>query len=171
MRWQRLIGLVALMAACLGLLGLLTGCGGPGPKAEVQQSYLFSWFENSTVVNSEGERILGPGRDGEYHIMADSQGKQLYILTEERIFPEDAPGIGGQPWLVRDSLAIYDLQGRLLKTVQMEEGKTDWEIALNGDLQKSLFFAVPQGRGRAELSGLGRGGPKAGGGANHAGGF
>ena len=127
----------SLLAALLGL----AACG--GPKAEVglaEQPYLFNWFDNSIVVNANGERILGPGRDGEYTIWEDCYGQQRYILAQESVLAEYELGFCGRPWLISEKITVYDLQGRLLKNLQVEDGKTYWTIYPDGDLQKSLLL-------------------------------
>ncbi len=49
-------------------------------------------------------------------------------------------GFCGRPWLISEKITVYDLQGRLLKNLQVEDGKTYWTIYPDGDLQKSLLL-------------------------------
>ena len=98
----------SLLAALLGL----AACG--GPKAEVglaEQPYLFNWFDNSIIVNANGERILGPGRDGEYTIWEDCYGQQRYILAQESVLAEYELGFCGRPWLISEKLQYTICRG------------------------------------------------------------
>ena len=71
----------------------------------------FNWFDNSIVVNANGERVLGPGRDGEYTIWEDCYGQQRYILAQESVLAEYELGFCGRPWLISEIITVYDLQG------------------------------------------------------------
>ena len=124
----------SLLAALLGL----AACG--GPKAEVglaEQPYLFNWFDNSIVVNANGERILGPGRPDEYYsILEDSQGRQRYIMSANRTYTD--PDGDEYPEMLASEYQVYDLQGQLLKSVQLA-GETGVYFSADRDLAKSLI--------------------------------
>ena len=124
-----------MIVACLivALLGL-AGCG--SSKADVaEQPHV--WEFGDTCVNANGERVLGPGRPDEYYsILEDSQGWQRYIMSANRTYTD--PDGDEYPEMLASEYQVYDLQGQLLKSVQLD-GETGVYFAPDGDLNKSLI--------------------------------
>ena len=120
----------SLLAALLGL----AACG--GPKADVaEQPHV--WEFGNTCVNANGERVLGPGRPDEYYsILEDSQGRQRYIMSANRTYTD--PDGDEYPEMLASEYQVYDLQGQLLKSVQLA-GETGVYFSADRDLAKSLI--------------------------------
>ncbi len=133
----------SLLAALLGL----AGCGQSAPTAHVQNTNLeeklpvLLAYKNG-VINSEGQIIFPPDSSNcAYQIWQDCEGRQLYVLAEERTYSDTLLDGYNEPLVIAKKFTVYENPGwRILKQVQAPGNQTNCQIFLDGNLDKSLVM-------------------------------
>ncbi len=133
----------SLLAALLGL----AGCGQSTPNAHVQNNNLeeklpvLLAYKNG-VINSEGQIIFPPDSSNcAYQIWQDCEGRQLYVLAEERTYSDTLLDGYNEPLVIAKKFTVYENPGwRILKQVQAPGNQTDYQIFSDGNLDKSLVM-------------------------------
>ena len=94
------------------------------------------------VINSEGQIIFPPDSSNcAYQIWQDCEGRQLYVLAEERTYSDTLLDGYNEPLVIAKKFTVYENPGwRILKQVQAPGNQTNCQIFLDGNLDKSLVM-------------------------------
>lgn len=102
----------SLLAALLGL----AGCGQSTPNAHVQNNNLeeklpvLLAYKNG-VINSEGQIIFPPDSSNcAYQIWQDCEGRQLYVLAEERTYSDTLLDGYNEPLVIAKNLRFMKIR-------------------------------------------------------------
>ncbi len=136
-----------VIVACFPALLVLLGLGGCSETKQAQsindddKTPLLLSYGNG-IINSEGEVICPPdGSEYTYRIWQDCEGRQLYVLAEERTYSDTLLDGYNEPLVIAKKFTVYENPGwRILKQVQAPGNQTDYQIFLDGNLDKSLVM-------------------------------
>lgn len=136
-----------VIVACFPALLVLLGLGGCSETKQAQsindddKTPLLLSYGNG-IINSEGEVICPPdGSEYTYRIWQDCEGRQLYVLAEERTYSDTLLDGYNEPLVIAKKFTVYENPGwRILKQVQAPGNQTDCQIFLDGNLDKSLVM-------------------------------
>ncbi len=130
-----------VIVACFPALLVLLGLGGCSETKQAQsindddKTPLLLSYGNG-IINSEGEVICPPdGSEYTYRIWQDC------VLAEERTYSDTLLDGYNEPLVIAKKFTVYENPGwRILKQVQAPGNQTDYQIFLDGNLDKSLVM-------------------------------
>lgn len=136
-----------VIVACFPALLVLLCLGGCSETKQAQsindddKTPLLLSYGNG-IINSEGQIIFPPDSSNcAYQIWQDCEGRQLYVLAEERTYSDTLLDGYNEPLVIAKKFTVYENPGwRILKQVQAPGNQTDCQIFLDGNLDKSLVM-------------------------------
>ncbi len=136
-----------VIVACFPALLVLLCLGGCSETKQAQsindddKTPLLLSYGNG-IINSEGQIIFpSDSSNCAYQIWQDCEGRQLYVLAEERTYSDTLLDGYNEPLVIAKKFTVYENPGwRILKQVQAPGNQTDCQIFLDGNLDKSLVM-------------------------------